>query len=246
MLPQSQGVTDAKSLRTPDRAVAAGTGWWVAASGIVALVVLLTIARSIGGQRTSPTNGPDINNPAATVAVGGYTTPPWPAPADATAAVNAAGLPMLGREGNVEHIHAHLDVLVDGQAVPVPADIGIDVHRRTISPLHTHDGSGVLHIESPVKRQFSLGEFFSEWQVSLSEDNSAHCELAAAKSSVSSSTAHSGTETRGRSCSAHTMKSPCSTTNRSLAKPFLGITTSAAVCDVSCSFPHRLCASRFR
>jgi hypothetical protein len=145
------------------------TGWWIAASGIVALVVLLTIARSIGGQRTSQTHGPDA--PAATIAVGGYTTPPWPAPADATAAVNAAGLPMLGREGNVEHIHAHLDVLVDGQTVPVPADIGIDVHRRTISPLHTHDASGVLHIESPVKRQFSLGEFFSEWQVSLSEDN---------------------------------------------------------------------------
>jgi hypothetical protein len=169
----------AKSRRDGRKAVAyarssarSGTGWWIAASGIVALVLLLTIARSIGGQRTTPqTKGPDINDPAATIAVGGYTTPPWPAPADATAAVDAAGLPMLGREGNVEHIHAHLDVLVDSQAVPVPADIGIDVHRRTISPLHTHDGSGVLHIESPVKRQFSLGEFFSEWQVSLSEDN---------------------------------------------------------------------------
>jgi len=169
----------AKSRRDGRKAVAyarssarSRTGWWIAASGIVALVLLLTIARSIGGQRaTSQTKGPDINDPAATIAVGGYTTPPWPAPADATAAVNAAGLPMLGREGNVEHIHAHLDVLVDGQAVPVPAGIGIDVHRRTISPLHTHDASGVLHIESPVKRQFSLGELFSEWQVSLSEDN---------------------------------------------------------------------------
>jgi hypothetical protein len=168
----------AKSRRDGRKAVAyarssarSGTGWWVAVSGIVALAVLLTIARSVGGQRTSQMKGPDINDPAATTAVGGYTTPPWPAPADATAAVNAAGLPMLGREGNVEHIHAHLDVLVDGQAVSVPADIGIDVHRRTISPLHTHDASGVLHIESPVKRQFSLGEFFSEWQVSLSEDN---------------------------------------------------------------------------
>ncbi|HEX4391358.1 MAG TPA: hypothetical protein VH084_07420 [Mycobacterium sp.] len=168
----------AKSRRDGRKAVAharssarTGTRWRVAASGIVALVVLLTIARSVGGQRTSQTKGPDINDPAATIAVGGYTTPPWPAPADATAAVNAAGLPMLGREGNVEHIHAHLDVLVDGQTVPVPADIGIDVDRRTISPLHTHDASGVLHIESPAKRQFSLGEFFSEWQVSLSEDN---------------------------------------------------------------------------
>lgn len=78
---------------------------------------------------------------------------------------------MLGSEGAAEHIHAHLDVLVDGQAVPVPAGIGIDGRRGTISPLHTHDGSGVIHIESPVKRQFSLGELFSEWQVSLTPDN---------------------------------------------------------------------------
>src|SRR5271163_4291832 len=82
-----------------------GAVWWVVAGGIVAvttaLVVLLTIAKSTGGQPTSQTKGHDINNPPATVAVGGYTTPPWPAPADASAAVNAAGLPMLGREGKI-------------------------------------------------------------------------------------------------------------------------------------------------
>jgi hypothetical protein len=78
---------------------------------------------------------------------------------------------MLSAEGNVEHIHAHLDVLVDGHAVEVPADIGIDRSQGSISPLHTHDGSGVIHIESPVKRQFSVGEFFTEWGVGLSADN---------------------------------------------------------------------------
>jgi hypothetical protein len=78
---------------------------------------------------------------------------------------------MLGAEGNVEHIHAHVDVLVDGHAVEVPADIGIDRSNGSISPLHTHDGSGVIHIESPVKRQFSLGEFFTEWGVGLSANN---------------------------------------------------------------------------
>jgi hypothetical protein len=120
---------------------------------------------------TSQAQTPDINKPPATIAVGGFSDPPWPAPADASAAVNAAGLPMLRSEGNIEHIHAHLDVLVDGQTVTVPANIGIDTRRGTISPLHTHDASGVIHIESPVQRQFSLGEFFSEWLVSLSADN---------------------------------------------------------------------------
>ena len=78
---------------------------------------------------------------------------------------------MLSSEGMVEHIHVHLDVLVDGKPVPVPANIGIDTARRAISPLHTHDDSGVIHVESPVKRGFSLGEFFTEWGVSLSPDN---------------------------------------------------------------------------
>ncbi|HEX2401443.1 MAG TPA: hypothetical protein VHJ79_15875 [Mycobacterium sp.] len=54
----------------------------------------------------------------------------------------------------VEHIHAHLDRA-----------------SGTISPLHTHDATGVIHIESPVKRQFSLRELFSDWDVSLSTDN---------------------------------------------------------------------------
>ncbi len=89
---------------------------------------------------------------------------------DVTAAVRAAGLPILGSDGQVEHIHAHLDVVVDGHPVQVPAGIGIDPVHRAISPLHTHDTSGVIHIESPVQRQFSLGEFFSEWGVSLSAD----------------------------------------------------------------------------
>jgi hypothetical protein len=104
-------------------------------------------------------------------AIGNTSSPPWPAPGDAATAVQAAGLPMLGSEGSVEHIHAHLDVIVDGTPVPVPADIGIATAAGTISPLHTHDTTGVIHIESPVKFPFSLGQFFSEWQVSLAADH---------------------------------------------------------------------------
>lgn len=145
-----------------------GAGVVIAAA--IAVVVIVTVTKS-PGQHTTPTESASLNNPPATVAIGADTPPPWPAPTDAAAAVAAAGLPMLGSEGNVEHIHAHLDMLVDGQPVAVPANIGIDPKHSTISPLHTHDGTGVIHIESPVKRQFSLGEFFSEWQVSLSPDH---------------------------------------------------------------------------
>lgn len=78
---------------------------------------------------------------------------------------------MLASEGTVEHIHAHLDVYVDGKAVTVPALIGIDESAQQLSPLHTHDTSGVIHIESPVKATFTLGQFLTEWQVSTSADH---------------------------------------------------------------------------
>jgi hypothetical protein len=148
-----------------------GRMWWAGVGiVVVAAIGVVAVVRS-PGHRAVDAGGPDINNPPATVAIGDYTDPPWPAPVDASAAVTAAGLPMLRRESNVEHIHTHLDVLVDGAPVTVPASIGIDMTRRTISPLHTHDASGVIHIESPVRREFSLGEFFSEWLVSLSAGN---------------------------------------------------------------------------
>ncbi|MHB8467458.1 MAG: hypothetical protein ACYDD7_21800, partial [Acidimicrobiales bacterium] len=66
-----------------------------------------------------------------------------------------------------EHIHAHLDVFYDGQRVTVPAYVGIDLVAQAISPLHTHDTSGVVHIESPVVKDYRLGQFFIEWGVEI-------------------------------------------------------------------------------
>jgi hypothetical protein len=111
----------------------------------------------------SATGTPSDNKPTASAVS-------WPAPADASGQVRAAGLPMLGEEGQVLHIHAHLDVFVDGKAVMVPADIGVDVAKQQISPLHTHDASGVVHIESPEKRDFTLGQFMTEWNVPIAKD----------------------------------------------------------------------------
>jgi hypothetical protein len=78
---------------------------------------------------------------------------------------------MLGEEGTLLHEHTHLDVIVNGQPVTVPADIGIDESARKISPLHTHDTTGIIHVESPTQARFSLGQVFTEWQVSLTHTN---------------------------------------------------------------------------
>lgn len=79
-------------------------------------------------------------------------------------------MPMLGAEGMVEHLHVHLDVIVHGKPVDVPANIGVDLRAQQMGPLHTHEASGVIHIESALKAAFSLGQFMTEWDVALTQD----------------------------------------------------------------------------
>jgi hypothetical protein len=61
------------------------------------------------------------------------------------------------------HIHAHLDIFVDGRPFTVPSQIGIDPEGRCLYWLHTHDDSGIIHIESPEERQFTIGNFIDIW-----------------------------------------------------------------------------------
>jgi hypothetical protein len=93
---------------------------------------------------------------------------PWPAnTSDLKARLAAMDLPALSQEGTRLHIHQHLDLFVHGHPIPVAAGIGIDPSFRFISPLHTHDESGVIHVESPTIRTFTLGEFFGVWGIRL-------------------------------------------------------------------------------
>jgi len=74
----------------------------------------------------------------------------------------------------VMHIHPQLSVKVNGQPIIVPEKIGIDktlwknhsldkYGMQGMSPLHTHDDSGTIHVESSVNRDYTLGEFLNVW-----------------------------------------------------------------------------------
>ncbi len=150
------------------------TGWWWAGGGIAVIVALIVVlAVNLSGKSPSQAGAGPTTIPTSPIstATGSDTPPPWPVPADVTASVHQAGLPMLGSEGSVEHIHVHLDIIANGQAVTVPALIGIDEQHSAISPLHTHDATGVIHIESPTQATFSLAQFFTEWHVALSAEH---------------------------------------------------------------------------
>jgi hypothetical protein len=82
--------------------------------------------------------------------------------------LKAIGLHALPTEGLRVHIHEHLDVVVNGKLYRVPALIGINVPQRFIAELHTHDQSGIVHVESPTVRTFTLGNFFDVWGLRFS------------------------------------------------------------------------------
>jgi hypothetical protein len=116
---------------------------------------------------------------------------PWPAPPDPMTRARAAGLVPEVAEQLQYHVHAHLDVFVDGKPIVVPAGIGIDItnprvhefddgngqksyggitvpcDQPCISPLHTHDPDGTLHTESATRKENTFGQFLTEWGVTL-------------------------------------------------------------------------------
>lgn len=73
------------------------------------------------------------------------------------------GIPCETKEYVTYHIHAHLDVFVDGHALTVPALIGI-MDNTCLYWLHTHTADGIIHMESPHTQDFTLGQFIDMWR----------------------------------------------------------------------------------
>src|SRR5579859_5669778 len=86
------------------------------------------------------------------------------------AQLKAIGLDVLPREALTFHIHQRMAILVNGKAQFLPAYIGIDANRKFITELHTHDYSGIIHVEAPKPHKFTLGQFFDVWGLRFTKD----------------------------------------------------------------------------
>ena len=110
-------------------------------------------------------------------------TGPDLAPASSTAqGATVDGVECAPVEQLAYHIHSHLQVYVNGQSRTLPGAIGIvgpapaqqtprARSTRAVSPiywLHTHTSDGIIHVESPTVRVYTLGNFFDEWGQPLS------------------------------------------------------------------------------
>jgi hypothetical protein len=138
----------------------------LAAAGVIAAVVAGVVVFTGGGNSASTPEVPK-NDQLVGLQVGAA---PWNTGLDTLPdRLKPLGLNELGAEGEVVHIHQHLDVFVNGKREPVPANIGI-YDGQFLTELHTHDTSGVMHVESPTRRQFGLGQFFGVWGVRLNSN----------------------------------------------------------------------------
>jgi hypothetical protein len=106
------------------------------------------------------------------------TAAPWqPEYQQLQARLNVLGFPALSQEALAFHIHQDLQIFIHGHAEQVPACIGIFAPGNSACPdeagssqaapfltvIHTHDASGIIHVESPVKKTYTLGNFFNVW-----------------------------------------------------------------------------------
>ena len=153
-----------------------------------AAVVCALLALAVAG--CGKANSEYTASEAATPASGAA---PWPAPPNPMALTRTAGLVPERAEVLEYHVHAHLDVFVNGKPVRVPAGIGINIkdpgvksapladgtpsyggielcRKVCISPLHTHDDTGILHTETKTVQPNRLGQFFTEWAVRLTPE----------------------------------------------------------------------------
>src|SRR6266704_1299052 len=86
-----------------------------------------------------------------------------------------------GNKPIIMHFHPHLNLMIDGKPATVPSQIGIDPSlwkdhsldqygmqamangMSGMAPLHTHDATGIIHVESSIIRNYTLGEFLNVW-----------------------------------------------------------------------------------
>ncbi len=151
---------------------------------LVAAGVGLAIGLSGGGS--TPSTGARTIAAPALGPIGPEGVPveqgsPLAAPGAPAPGASVDGIPCGTSEQLAFHIHARLTIFVDGRQRSVPAGVGIGDPQAQqtgkgvlvaggscIAWLHTHAADGIVHVESPVVRGFTLGNFFDVWGQPLS------------------------------------------------------------------------------
>ena len=151
-------------------------GWaWLVAGSVVAAAVIIGVAIVArgGGGGSSGSGDPTaavVTSRLSHDQIDFISAGTWPVNyTDLAGAMSALGLTPTQEAASVNHYHVHIQLAVNGHDVPIPAQIGLDNATGTFSEVHTHDDTGVIHIESgDTAFRASLGDVFDMWGVYLS------------------------------------------------------------------------------
>ena len=139
---------------------------------VVGAIVGIVIASGGGGgakQSAAAQVGPDLVGNMAKLPGIQLGKPPWkPQTKQFQARLNVLGIASLPQEALQVHTHSHLDIYDTGKHVTVPRFVGFDIRGKKfygLTPLHTHDTSGIIHMEADSFYPFKLGQFFDIWGV---------------------------------------------------------------------------------
>ena len=160
---REQARAQRKALEQAEAASALRRRRLIRVGGIVlaALVVAVVLIATTSGGSSHKTTARGGSGGEA----GLLTTPaPWPPQYEGLQGrVQSFGFPPQSDAGY--HVHAVLRIYAEGKQITVPEKIGIVSSEEYLAPLHTHDTSGLIHIESSQPYPFKLGQFFSIWGV---------------------------------------------------------------------------------
>jgi hypothetical protein len=118
----------------------------------------------------------------AVLLVVNYVSTPRAAQPTPIAAQPVAGVGCDPGEQIATHYHAHLSIFDGTTPVPVTAQTGIT--QSCFYWLHTHDETGIIHIEAPqnqAKTNFTLGQFFRIWNQPLTSNQVATIPIGASQ-----------------------------------------------------------------
>ena len=134
---------------------------------VVLAIILVALSIFIYSRKSKSTITPTTTASLSSLSVG---PAPWqPEYKNLGSRLKAINLPLLGEEGTALHIHIHLDIFIDNKRVTVPTDIGIPTSGG-VTPIHTHDTTGIIHIESPdAHASYTLNQFIDIWGVKLTD-----------------------------------------------------------------------------
>lgn len=160
---------------TPTRQKKGGTppwAWLVGGSVLLAAVIIavaVIATRSSSSAASSGQNATVVQDRLSHSKIDFLSQGTWaPNYTNLKGAMQALGLTASAESASATHYHVHIRLVIDGHSVPVPSQIGLDSANQVFSEVHTHDDTGVIHIESPQANfHAKLADAFDMWGVYL-------------------------------------------------------------------------------